>query len=69
MVIVVVTPVVAFYLLLDWDHFVARIDGWLPRGHAPVIRRLAARSTRCSRASCAGSRRSACCSAGSTRSR
>lgn len=42
LVIVVVTPVVAFYLLLDWDHFVARIDALLPRSHAPVIRRLAA---------------------------
>lgn len=41
LVIVVVTPVVAFYLLLDWDHFTARIDSLLPRSHAPVIRRLA----------------------------
>ena len=38
---IVVVPVVAFYLLLDWDHMVARIDGLLPRDHAPVIRRLA----------------------------
>jgi predicted PurR-regulated permease PerM len=41
LVIIVVTPVVAFYLLLDWDHFTARIDSLLPRSHAPVIRRLA----------------------------
>jgi predicted PurR-regulated permease PerM len=41
LVIVVVTPVVAFYLLLDWDHFTSRIDSLLPRSHAPVIRRLA----------------------------
>lgn len=37
----VVTPVVAFYLLLDFDHMVARIDGWLPRQHRDTIRRLA----------------------------
>lgn len=37
----VVVPVVAFYMLLDWDHMVARIDALLPREHAPVIRDLA----------------------------
>ena len=41
-VFIVVVPVVAFYLLLDWDHMVARIDSLLPRDHAPVIRRLGA---------------------------
>jgi predicted PurR-regulated permease PerM len=39
--IAVITPVVAFYLLLDWDRMVDEIDHWLPRRHAPVIRRLA----------------------------
>lgn len=39
-IFIVVVPVVAFYLLLDWDKMVARIDGLLPRDHAPVIRRL-----------------------------
>lgn len=38
---IVVVPVVAFYLLMDWDHLVARIDDLLPRDHAPVIRQLA----------------------------
>ncbi len=33
-----ITPVVAFYLLRDWDDIVARIDGLLPRRQAPVIR-------------------------------
>lgn len=33
-------PVVAFYLLLDWDRMMAKIDSWLPRDHAPTIRRL-----------------------------
>lgn len=37
----VVTPVVAFYLLLDWDRMVTRIDGWLPRQHQDTVRRLA----------------------------
>jgi predicted PurR-regulated permease PerM len=37
----VVTPVVAFYLLLDWDHMVERIDSWLPRPYQATIRRLA----------------------------
>ena len=37
---IVVVPVVAFYLLMDWDHMVARVDDLLPRDHAPVIRRL-----------------------------
>lgn len=37
----VVTPVVAFYMLLDWDRMVAYIDGWLPRAHLETIRALA----------------------------
>jgi predicted PurR-regulated permease PerM len=40
-VFIVVVPVVAFYLLLDWDRMVARIDAMLPRDHAPTVRRLA----------------------------
>jgi len=36
--LVVITPVVAFYLLRDWDRIVAKIDGWLPRAHAETIR-------------------------------
>ncbi len=38
--LILVTPVVVFYLLLDWDKMVARIDSWLPRDNAPTIRRL-----------------------------
>lgn len=41
LVFLVVVPVVAFYLLLDWDRMVSRIDDLLPRDHAPVIRELA----------------------------
>ncbi len=40
-VLLVVAPVVAFYLLLDWDHIVARLNAWLPREHAGNIRKLA----------------------------
>lgn len=40
-VFIVVVPVVAFYLLMDWDHMVERIDHMLPRDHAPVIHLLA----------------------------
>jgi predicted PurR-regulated permease PerM len=39
--LVVVTPIVAFYLLRDWPRIVARIDGWLPRRNATVIREQA----------------------------
>jgi predicted PurR-regulated permease PerM len=38
---IVVVPVVAFYMLLDWDRMVASLDELLPREHAPTIRRLA----------------------------
>jgi predicted PurR-regulated permease PerM len=40
-VFILVVPVVAFYLLLDWDNMVQRIDGLLPRDHAETVRRLA----------------------------
>lgn len=40
-VFLVVVPVVAFYLLLDWDHMVARIDEALPRDHRDTIRGIA----------------------------
>lgn len=33
-----ITPIVTFYLLRDWDHIVAKIDGWLPLANAEVIR-------------------------------
>jgi predicted PurR-regulated permease PerM len=36
----VIVPVVAVYLLLDWDRMVAQIDTLLPRDLAPTIRRL-----------------------------
>jgi predicted PurR-regulated permease PerM len=41
LLLLVIVPVVAFYLLLDWDNMIAKVDELLPRDHAPVIRRLA----------------------------
>lgn len=41
MSLAVVTPVVAFYLIHDWNDIVDKIDGWLPRDHRDVVRRLA----------------------------
>jgi predicted PurR-regulated permease PerM len=40
MVLVIIVPVVTFYLLLDWDRMTARIDELLPRDHAPTLRML-----------------------------
>ncbi len=37
----VVTPVVAFYMLLDWDKMLATIDSWLPRDHRDALRQIA----------------------------
>ncbi len=36
--LVVVTPVVAFYMLRDWPRIVRRLDGWLPRRYEGVLR-------------------------------
>ena len=38
----VVTPVVAFYLLLDWDRMVKTVDGWIPRNHVSAVREISA---------------------------
>ena len=40
----VLIPVVAFYLLRDWDRLVATIDGMLPRSLQPTIAHLARES-------------------------
>jgi predicted PurR-regulated permease PerM len=37
----VITPVVAFYLLLDWDRIVRKVDGWVPRDHLADVRAIA----------------------------
>jgi predicted PurR-regulated permease PerM len=41
-IFIVVVPVVAFYLLLDWDKLMAKIDSLIPRDHAPTVRMLGA---------------------------
>ena len=40
-ILMIIVPVVAFYMLLDWDNMVAKIDTFLPRDHAPAIRQIA----------------------------
>ncbi len=39
--LIVVTPVVTFYMLLDWDRMVAAIDGLIPLRHRETVRTLA----------------------------
>lgn len=38
--LIVVTPVVAFYCLRDWNKIVNTVDRWLPRPYEPTIRHL-----------------------------
>ena len=37
----IVTPVVAFYLLLDWDRMTQKVDSWIPRDQVRTVRELA----------------------------
>ena len=37
----IITPVVAFYLLLDWDKMVAIVDNWIPRDYVSAVRQIA----------------------------
>jgi predicted PurR-regulated permease PerM len=39
--LLLVTPLVVFYLLIDWHPMLEKVDGWLPREHAASIRTLA----------------------------
>ena len=41
---VVVSPIVAFYLLRDWPVIVARVESWWPRPQLPVVKALWAQS-------------------------
>ena len=38
--LIVITPVVAFYLLRDWNKIIKTIDNWFPRPYEPVLKRL-----------------------------
>ena len=37
----IVTPVVAFYILVDWDAMIDTVDSWLPRDHRGELRQIA----------------------------
>jgi len=39
--LVVVTPVVAFYLIYDWHRMIRTVDGWIPVHHRETVRGLA----------------------------
>ncbi len=39
--LLVITPVVAFYILLDWRRMVRAIDGWIPPHHRADVRAIA----------------------------
>ncbi len=39
--LLVITPVVAFYLLVDWDRMVVTIDTWIPPRNRDLVRALA----------------------------
>ena len=40
--LLVITPIVSFYLLRDFDRIIDRLDAWLPRQHADEIRKIGA---------------------------
>jgi predicted PurR-regulated permease PerM len=42
--LLLISPVVAFYLLRDWDDIIARLDKWIPRAHEPTVKKLMAES-------------------------
>ena len=39
--LIVITPVVAFYILLDWDKMVLKVDSWVPLDQRETVRDLA----------------------------
>ncbi len=39
--LLVITPVVAFYLLRDWDRITAKVDSWIPRNKLEEVRTIA----------------------------
>ena len=38
--LLVVTPVVAFYILLDWDRMIAKVDSWVPVDQRETVRQI-----------------------------
>jgi predicted PurR-regulated permease PerM len=39
--LLVIMPIVAFYMLIDWERMVATVDSWIPRQHRDTVRQLA----------------------------
>ena len=39
--LIVVTPVVAFYMIYDWHRMIASVDGWIPPHQRATVRHLA----------------------------
>jgi predicted PurR-regulated permease PerM len=39
--LIVVTPVVAFYVIYDWHRMIRTVDGWIPLHHRDTVHRLA----------------------------
>lgn len=41
LMLVVVTPIVTFYLLRDWPKMIAHVDSWVPRRYVGTVREVA----------------------------
>jgi predicted PurR-regulated permease PerM len=39
--LLVIAPVIAFYVLYDWHKMLAKVDSWVPRRHRETVRELA----------------------------
>jgi predicted PurR-regulated permease PerM len=39
--LLIVTPVVAFYILVDWQRMISELDSWLPLDHRQTLRKIA----------------------------
>lgn len=39
--LLVLTPVIAFYILLDWDKMIKKVDSWIPRDQVHTVRQIA----------------------------
>jgi len=44
--LIVVTPIVAFYMLIDWDRMIVKIDSWVPVHQRETVRSLARQTDR-----------------------
>ena len=39
--LLIITPVVAFYILVDWNNMISKLDSWLPLDHRDSLRTIA----------------------------